>query len=428
MASRTKPVVSMREYDRLRIREKRDLERMTISREDAECLRLLVLDDFPVFGMGNRCLIAQQYVGVIELPDFAIEIMPKIYGEVSYESLREVLMRMLLVSNQTSSVRKLQSSVSVVKSSFAEMLIETFLNSMKSYATDGLLHDYQKRSRNLDKVKGRILFNRQVSKNILNPTRFYCRYSSYEFDTEINRFLACALRHARNMSHDQHNVAAIDGLSLVFDGVSEVSRDAALGYNIEFNSVNERASDAYLLGRLILESMAATTTAGGVEMFTMLFDMNLLYERFMYRVCRLIYGRKVTYQKRGVYLVRRASDGRKLIRLRPDLTLSTLDGSWVLDTKWKTPRGFAKESDVYQMNAYATGIRNVRRVVLLYPKVSSTSRMVGEYTLVKNEEVSGCQLDIRVIDLALCLNWYEFLDSVERAIGNPELVSVTTAS
>lgn len=419
MAGKTKPVVSMREYDRLRIREKRDLETMTISREDAECLRLLVLDDFPVFGVGNRCLIARQYVGVIELPDFAIEIMPKIYGEVSYEDLREVLLRMLLVSSQTGSFKKLQSSVSVVRSSFAEMLIETFLRLANSYVSDGLLHDYQKLSRNINKVKGRILFNRQVTKNILNPTRFYCRYSSYEFDNEINRFLACALRAARSMSHDQQNLAAIDSLLIAFEGVSKVSRDAALGYSIEFNSVNERVSDVYALGRLILENMSATITAGGVEMYTMLFDMNLLYERFMYRVCRLVYGRKVTYQKRGVHLVKRVSDGKGLVSLRPDLTLSTGDGSWVLDTKWKTPKGFAKESDVYQMNAYATGISRVNRVMLLYPKVDSTCRMVGSYQLVRDGGIGSCPLDIRTIDLVLCLQWNEFLVSVKKSIGEP---------
>ena len=122
--------VSIKEYDKLHIRKNRDLERHIISETDAAYLQTAIIDNSPVFSYGNRCLIAQHWVGVIELPEYTIEILPKLYGEVSEDDLRNVLIRMLLVAHQTSAIRKFQASVSIRKNSLIEMLIESFLKEL----------------------------------------------------------------------------------------------------------------------------------------------------------------------------------------------------------------------------------------------------------------------------------------------------------
>ncbi len=108
-------------------------------------------------------------------------------------------------------------------------------------------------------------------------------------------------------------------------------------------------------------------------------------------------------------MVSRDSDGKRFISLRPDLTLHVAENEqWIIDTKWKLPGRFAKESDVYQMNAYSTSIHDVKKVVLLYPKVSKTDHLAGYYTLLSNTG-SPRPLEIRMVDLLHCLNWNSFL-------------------
>ena len=85
-------VLSIREYDKLHIREKRNLTRNQISKDDAAVLQRLVIDDLPVFKWGNRCLIAQQWVGVIDLPEYSIEILPKLAREIENEKCRDILL------------------------------------------------------------------------------------------------------------------------------------------------------------------------------------------------------------------------------------------------------------------------------------------------------------------------------------------------
>lgn len=406
--------ISIREYDKLHVRPDRDLERNIISTADAMYLQSVVVDNSPVFSFGNRCLIAQQYVGVIELPDFCIEILPKIYGEVDNEKLRDVLIRMLLVAHQTNSIRQFNASVSTRKNSLAEIVIQSFLHEIQKYVDSGFQHEYRKLSQNLDKVKGQIIFSQQLRRNVLAPTRFYCRYSKYVDDNELNQFFKTCLLEMEKVSRDVQNKRMIHELLPSFMGISTVMPDVALGFNIAFNSINIRAKEAYTFGRMFLENLHATMSAGNNQVYTMLFNMEQLYELFVYRVASIVFGNRVTYQKMGSYLVSRNSDGKKFIRLRPDLTLKISDTEqWIIDTKWKLPGRFAKESDVYQMNAYSTGIKNVSKVILLYPRVTRSDHLVGYYSLISSLG-NPRPLEIRLIDLMECLSWNCFLKEFKK--------------
>ena len=402
-------VLSIREYEKIHIRSERNLDRNIISFSDAYYLQRVVVDNSPVFSVGNRCLVAQHYVGVIELPDYTIEILPKIYGEVDGNKTRDVLIRMLMVANQTSSIRQFNAPVTVKKNSLVEIVIFSFLKELEKYLDTGMQHDYIKVTNNINKVKGRILFNQQLNKNVLEPTKFYCRYSKYEADNQLNRFFRACLVQMARVSRDVNNQKLIADLLLSFEEISAVSSDAALAYRIEFNSINARARDAHRLGYMFLKHLTATMSAGMNQMYTMIFDMNQLYELFVYRVASIVFGKKVTYQKKGDYMVTRQSDGKRFVSLRPDLTIKHgSDECWIVDTKWKMPNRFAKESDVYQMNAYSSSIPNVSKVVILYPRLNQTESIVGEYIFLDSLGTRR-KLDIKTIDLLECLNWNQFI-------------------
>ena len=98
--------IVIKEFDELHIKEKRDISRNVISKEDAIALQSIIMDEEPVFKWGFRKLTAQHWVGTISLKDLNIETLPKLYGSVSEEQLRAVLTRMILVSHQKPSARE----------------------------------------------------------------------------------------------------------------------------------------------------------------------------------------------------------------------------------------------------------------------------------------------------------------------------------
>lgn len=404
--------IVLKEYDQLHIKDKRDAVHKVISKEDALALQTIIMDDEPVFKWGYKKLTAQHWVGTISLKNLNIEILPKLYGYVSTDDLRNVLMRMIMISHQTPSVREMPGMVRMKKDSLIEMLIDTYLNLLDKYVREGLQHSYKKIDQNINRVKGRILFGKQFSRNILEPTKFWCRYSKFTEDNDINRFMKLCLCQMNRISRDEHNRRRIKYLLPVFDNIPVISREKALAKPIIFNSTNQRAEEAYKYGLLFLNNIFSTLSAGNTSISMMLFNMNDLYELFVYRVSRIVFGNKAIYQMRGNYLLERDLDRKKYVNLRPDITIKNNTGGFdIIDTKWKIPKNFVKESDTYQMNAYSSSIKNVERVFLLYPYVERND-IVGDYSFI---DLSGRKrvLKIRTVDLMLVLDWKRFVKEFE---------------
>jgi len=400
--------IVLKEYDQLLIRDKRDTKQNAITKDDAIALQSIIMDEEPVFKWGYKKLIAQHWVGTITLKNLNIEILPKLYGSVSEDNLRSVLTRMLLISHQRPSVREMPGMTQICKNSLVEMLIDTFLTSLEKYTKDGLTHSYKKVDTNLSRVKGRILFNKQFSQNVLKPTKFWCRYSKFTADNNINQFFKLCLNQMFRISTDAQNKRRIKYLIPVYEDFTDISKEKALMREIVFNSTNQSAEESYMYGRLFLNNIFSTLSAGNVSINMMLFDMNDLYELFIYKVAHLVYRNSAFYQMRGNYLLQRDSDFKKRTALRPDITIKQNDDSYVIiDTKWKIPQKFAKEADLYQMNAYSTSIDDIKEIILLYPLVKN-EKMVDNYHFI---DKSGTKrpLKIRTIDLMQCLDWKKFL-------------------
>lgn len=404
--------IVIKEYDQLQIRDRRDIKHNVISKEDALALQSIIMEDEPVFKWGYKKLVAQHWVGTISLKDLNIEILPKLYGYVSTDDLRTVLMRMISISHRAPSVREMPGMVRMKKISLMEMLIDTFLNSLEKYLQEGLQHSYKKIDKNIDGVKGRILFGKQFSRNLLEPTKFWCRFSKFTADNEINRFMKLCLNQMYKVSNDEQNKRRIKYFLPLFDDITTVSKEKVMSKAIVFNSTNKRAEEAYRYGILFLNNIFSTLSAGNTFISMMLFNMNDLYELFVYRVTKIIFGKNSIYQLRGNYLLER-DDDRKYVGLRPDITIKKETGEIdIVDTKWKIPKNFAKETDTYQMNAYSSSIKNVDRVILLYPHTANAS-IVGNYNFISSAGEKR-QLNIRTVDLMKVLDWKRFLKEFEK--------------
>lgn len=405
--------IVIKEYDQLQIRDRRDIEHKVISKEDALALQSIIMDDEPVFKWGYKKLVAQHWVGTISLKDLNIEILPKLYGYVSTDDLRTVLMRMISISHHAPSVREMPGMVRMKKNSLIEMLIDTFLNSLEKYVQEGLQHSYKKIDNNINGVKGRILFGKQFSRNLLEPTKFWCRFSKFTADNDINRFMKLCLNQMYKVSNDEQNKKRIKYFLPLFDDITTVSKEKALSRPVVFNSTNKRAEEAYKYGILFLTNIFSTLSAGNTFISMMLFNMNDLYELFVYRVTKIIFGKNSIYQLRGNYLLKSDADERKYVGLRPDITIKKETGKLdIVDTKWKIPKNFAKEADTYQMNAYSSSIKNVDRVILLYPYTANSS-IVGDYNFISLGGIKR-KLNIRTIDLMKVLDWKIFLKEFEK--------------
>lgn len=404
--------ITIREYDFLLIKDKRDIKNRIISKDDAFALESIIMEEEPIFKWGYNKISAQHWVGSISLNNLNIEILPKLADYVDNNTLRQVLTRMLLISHQSPAIKNMPSNTQMTKNSLLEMLIDTFLNSFEHYLKGGMQHSYQKIDKNINKIKGQILFNKQFSKNVLKIDRFWCKYSKFTSNNPLNQFFKLCLTLMNQVTTDHQNQIRIKYLLPLFDEISTITKDTALLKEIVFNSTNYRAENAYQYGRLFLQNIYSSLNAGNTKINMVLFDMNMVYERFIYKATKFIYRSNVNYQLRGNFAVIRDTDKRKYIALRPDITIKRASNSYdIIDTKWKIPKVFSKESDIYQMNAYSTCIPNINKIYLLYPFVGNNS-IVNDYHFIDKNDNQRV-LKIRTVDLCKCLNWNLFLQELK---------------
>jgi 5-methylcytosine-specific restriction enzyme subunit McrC len=129
------------------------------------------------------------------------------------------------------------------------------------------------------------------------------------------------------------------------------------------------------MARLILQNRTQDVIAGNLDGFSLLFDMNELFEEYIGEVARTALtpkGWQVVLQGPSHALLQDTGTGAGVFQTKPDIT-GLRDGkpAWIIDTKWKRlnederNQGIA-QADVYQMLGYAHRYE-VRDVVLLYP-------------------------------------------------------------
>ena len=166
------------------------------------------------------------------------------------------------------------------------------------------------------------------------------------------------------------------------------------------------------LARLFLDGGSLQLSGGNQELFAFVFDMNRLFERFVFRFL----GRHRTAilpsewhdcalrpQSTGTVTHLAHREGRAVFRLEPDIALCRPDGSLplLIDTKYKqlddrARAGGVSQADMYQMYAYAHRYA-CPRILLLYPQTSGmTEPMRVRFTLEDGGTIEAATLDLRV--------------------------------
>lgn len=403
------------EHQKIYIGHKRDLEKFQISKADAEAIRAIDINNNGIFKWGNRYIIPQQWIGVISLPGLSIEILPKISNEENQNKIKEILLFMFNVSSDIPTKNNISAKINFTKNGLVEILISNFIQKVEYYIREGLIYSYNKTINNLNTVKGTIDFSKQINKNIMNPTRFVCKYSKLDIDNNINKYIKYTLIEMKNISRDYSNIRRLNTLLLYFDDVGTFSVNQIQKINILINRINSRVKEIIDYCNLFLEGFSVSLSNGEYSISSMLFDMNKIFEKFIYKYYKKIYGSNVTYQYNRNYLISNKADGTKKIKLKPDILIDTRKGfKMVLDTKWKIIKSFVKESDVYQMNAYVSAIPSVDIAILIYPQASDTKTIIGNYNFCS----SGLkkELKIRTVDLSLVGNDKLFIDHLKKLL------------
>jgi 5-methylcytosine-specific restriction enzyme subunit McrC len=334
------------------------------------------------FKVGHERLTFSHFVGVIQVGSLAIEILPKAEKGATGDKgkWQRALVEMLRRAGMFDVKAAPDADLHRGKSSLLDLYLDAFLCEVERLSHAGLVKKYRTTEANLYKLKGRILFRQQISKNLLHRERMYTAHQTYDRDNVFNRILKCALSLVAERLAVRTSLAARAAtLSLSFEDISESRVTVETFDRLAWSRNTERYRKAIQLARLIILNYSPDLRYGREHVLAFLFDMNKLFERFilkeLHRAQRNRDTLEITGQERKKFW-----NGRTI---RPDIVATFGDGDGkrvILDTKWKIPKNDQPEDDdLKQMYAYNLHFGS-HRGVLVYPQANNKQQgITGPY-------------------------------------------------
>lgn len=323
----------------------------------------------------------QQFVGLIQSPDGdQLEILPKttrLDSETGVQAGRQLLVQMLQQVPEFPQFLPWQAHVALASWPLWSLWVGQMLAAVAQVVRHGLRSAYGEQEGQQTALRGRLLVAEQVRHNSLHRERLYCRFPVYTQDRAENRLLSRLLHELSRQPLNAGQHQQLRQLRLHFEGIP-----VSLDWRRDWRAVQlARGMTAYRAALdwlyWLLTRQMPITTAGAASGWSLLLDMNRLFEHAVARQLRpgLPPGWQLREQGKGRYLFHQA-----LHELVPDLLLCDAQGRVValLDAKWKRlehadplQAGKLDRADLFQMKAYAMAyLPQGGPILLVYPNTA----------------------------------------------------------
>jgi 5-methylcytosine-specific restriction enzyme subunit McrC len=366
-----------------------------------------------VLDHGRKGLSAKGVVGVIATEGGTLEILPKIdfpgtdRSELS-GSIRRRLIHMLAVvldlQIDTGQVTRLDWQ----RETLLEILIRLFSQKLVDAVRQGLPRRYVEQTDDLPALRGRLNATRQFTILAAEPSRLACRYDALTWDIALNRIMKAAVSRLARITRSSDNQRRLRELAFAYADVADVAISALRWGDVILDRTNRGWLELLSLARLLLSERFQMTSSGSCDGFSLLFEMNTLFEEYIARVLkRALVGTNFSVVSQGgrLYCLE-VDDRRGLFQTRPDLLVKRgNEVVQIIDTKWKRivssiddRKQGVSQNDVYQMMAYGQ-LYKCDQLTLLYPHRVAAGPGEGVRTI---HQVTGCSrwLTTATIDIA----------------------------
>jgi 5-methylcytosine-specific restriction enzyme subunit McrC len=334
-----------------------------------------------------------QYVGIIQVGNILIEILPKADrcegDQANKQKWHDVLLtmirtcRLLKIETLTSATLKFKNS------NILDLYIEVFLNEVEKIIHHGLSKKYREHEENLYKLKGCLNFHQQLKSNLIHKERFYVRYQIYDIHNSLNKILYKTLSIIPRLTTDRKLLDKIGRLNLYFPTMNDIKVTERTFDLIKYDRKIERYREALKIAKMILLNYCPDIKSGLNHLIAILFDMNKLFEEYIYRQLKKDLSLKVLRQSAKIFWGYR--------RLRPDIVIIKDKKKYVIDTKWKIlTQAVPSDDDLKQIFAYNQYFDSYKGI-LLYPNIFNISHRSEPFrkklTTAEGESVEHeCQL------------------------------------
>lgn len=396
--------LTLREYEKARIGSVWNAMDKKVSRREVALLDLHQRQTGKkLFDLDYRSIMATNWVGVIGLANRCIEVIPKI-DEPNELKARENLLYMIaragLVPLSAADIAQLANTNKPLLAAYMEL----YVNHLTREWRKGQIRRYVLHEENRTCLKGKLLLPIHLRTNLLHQERFFTASDEFTCDNAVSQLLKAALRRCEEQGFSSRVVQKAKSLMPDFEEVSDSQPSVQDMKHIQVDRCISRFEPLLNMAKFILKDVSPSPAESGHAVYSLMFDMNDVFERFIAAEMKAaMRGEpvRVKYQVTERSLLKR--NGCRQFALRPDIGVFQRKRILcMIDTKWKRldrnrSHDNVAQSDIYQMYAYGKEYDSPR-VILLYPQHGELPSRVADYQHHEGEPAK--RIEVRTIDVS----------------------------
>lgn len=345
----------------------------------------------------------KNFVGVIQIGGLTLEILPKAdkrrdgsteEHEMSTLNWRNALLRMLAICHHIDLESVSEANLERRHYSILDLYFEIFLAEVQKLLHRGLVRKYRASQGNLPVLKGRVDFSRNIQHNLIHQERFFTHHQVYDQDHLINQILLRALNILDQLSIGPLVKDKLTRVMLDFPQIRGVRIQAHHFDSLVASRKTAPYEKALQIAKMIILNYSPDIRGGNEDMLALLFDMNKLWEEYIYRILvrsKELEDAEVNFQNSKPFWESKT--------IRPDIVIQKGSETIVVDTKWKVIDSIKPDDgDLKQIFAYNLYWKSYRGY-LLYPSSGIGSEsVIGTYHK-GHDKTHGCTLSfVEVLD------------------------------
>lgn len=314
------------------------------------------------------------YVGVIQIGGLTIEILPKADNNENADKKlwQNVLLNMLKECKHIQVDSLSETQLKKRYHSILDIYFELYLNEVEKLIQKGLLKKYRKDQSNQKALKGKLLFSKNIQQNIVHKERFYCEHQVYDKNHLIHQVLHKGLFVLKDFVSKSLK-DKLNRLLFEFQDIENINIQRKHFDKIILDRKNHDYQKAIDIAKIIILNYSPSLNYGNENLLTLLFDMNVLWEEYIYRVLQKhkTNEMEVSFQNSDKFWENK--------RIRPDIVLKTKNETFIIDTKWKIIEvNNPSNNDLKQMFVYNLHWK-AEKALLLYPKTNQVDSNFGTF-------------------------------------------------
>lgn len=331
----------------------------------------------PYYSLIHKGVKFCEYVGVLQVGNLTIEVLPKADKNEDQAHWRSVLIGMLRAVGGFSIQAPTVSNLKIRPNSILELYFELFLEEVSYLVHQGLIKKYRKIEGNKKALKGNLQFAQQLQLNHVHKERFYVKHTIYDGQHILHQLLYKTLLLLHQINTRAKLKSKIGSLLLDFPEQRDIKVSESIFSKIQFDRKTDGYKRAIAISRLLLLNYHPDVITGRNNVLALMFDMNALWEQFVY--ASLLRNKKpgITVSPQQPKSFWKPKAGNR-VSMRPDIVLNKgQEDCAVLDTKWKNlGSNNPSPEDLRQMFVYHDYF-NAKKVALVYPGQAGTRE--GKY-------------------------------------------------